>query len=122
IINQIISERESTALPCPHPHERDVIWTRERHGHRVKILEVKGTGTITVKERTSLSLMCPSCIRGSDVFMWCREFAGTRTAIFSNSTLLTIRHVQLVDAGLYSCKGKPIIYLNVTKDEPYAQW
>lgn len=42
VINRTIWERDNTVLPCPHPYERVVTWTRERDGERVDILSVMG--------------------------------------------------------------------------------
>ncbi|XP_041867356.1 uncharacterized protein LOC121656371 [Melanotaenia boesemani] len=80
-----------------------------------------GTKIQNVAERSTISLKCHHEFDGSHVPTWSREIAGKQQHISPNaSTLdkkLTIRNVQHGDFGLYHCDGKPVIYLNVTKDE-----
>ncbi|XP_041823272.1 uncharacterized protein LOC121628318 [Melanotaenia boesemani] len=74
-----------------------------------------------VKERSNISLKCPPDVEGSHDPTWSREIAGKQQQISRHvSTVdktLTIRNVERDDFGLYFCDGKPVIYLNVTKNE-----
>ncbi|XP_038581652.1 uncharacterized protein LOC119907982 isoform X2 [Micropterus salmoides] len=40
--HKIIRQKDSVTLPCPHPVEGKVTWSREKNGNRVDILTVDG--------------------------------------------------------------------------------
>ncbi|XP_045915004.1 uncharacterized protein LOC123976699 [Micropterus dolomieu] len=44
--HKIIRQKDSVTLPCPHPVEGKVTWSRETNGNRVDILTVDGDGDI----------------------------------------------------------------------------
>lgn len=87
------------------------------------------TARLTVVERTNITLNCPSAVSGSRDPTWTRENRGTNITVSSQNEMdkharystteetLTITDVQPDDAGLYYCDGKPVVHLNVTKDE-----
>ncbi|XP_038581648.1 uncharacterized protein LOC119907981 isoform X1 [Micropterus salmoides] len=182
INNAVVEEKSQITLPCPHPAEGKVTWSRERNGNRVDILIIDGDGEIrhndpdrrynsvadkfkslfinrvnlsdtgrylcnnepaveltvikpgetarlTVVERTNITLNCPSAVSGLRDPTWTRENCGTNITVSSQNEMdkharystteetLTITDVQPDDAGLYYCDGKPVVHLNVTKDE-----
>ncbi|XP_056255633.1 uncharacterized protein LOC130183927 [Seriola aureovittata] len=80
---------------------------------------------------TSITLKCPDDT-GSHRPTWVRRINGMNITVYSqNKTeglqystenkMLTLTNVQLNHSGLYYCEGKPVVYLNVTKDERFER-
>ncbi|XP_030002928.1 uncharacterized protein LOC115428222 isoform X3 [Sphaeramia orbicularis] len=81
-------------------------------------LTVIPTGTFIqhAREGTSVTLTCPH-VTGSDDLIWRRESDGWRP---HPGLTLTLTDLRLSDSGLYSCDGKPAVYLNVTTGDDEA--
>ncbi|XP_030002919.1 uncharacterized protein LOC115428218 isoform X2 [Sphaeramia orbicularis] len=80
-------------------------------------LTVIPTGTFIqhAREGTSVTLTCPH-VTGSYP-EWRRESDGWRP---HPGLTLTLTDLRLSDSGLYSCDGKPAVYLNVTTGDDEA--
>ncbi|KAI3358236.1 hypothetical protein L3Q82_003234 [Scortum barcoo] len=179
IILQIVEEKTSVTLPCPHAVDRKVTWSREKDGRKVDIFTTDGDRDtrhdtdrryniqadkskslyiirVTVSDsgryfcnneeaveltvipsgtnrsdavlKTSVRLKCSSHVAGSDAPTWIRQSGGKKVTVFSQTEenngrfqysteekTLIISDVQLDDAGLYYCDGKPST--TVSKDE-----
>ncbi|XP_030002892.1 uncharacterized protein LOC115428187 [Sphaeramia orbicularis] len=81
-------------------------------------LTVIPTGTFIqhAREGTSVTLTCPH-VTGSYDLIWRRESDGWRP---HPGLTLTLTDLRLSDSGLYSCDGKPAVYLNVTTGDDEA--
>ncbi|XP_030002924.1 uncharacterized protein LOC115428221 [Sphaeramia orbicularis] len=81
-------------------------------------LTVIPTGTFIqhAREGTSVTLTCPH-VTGSDDLIWRRQSDGWRP---HPGLTLTLTDLRLSDSGLFSCDGKPAVYLNVTTGDDEA--
>ncbi|XP_030002929.1 uncharacterized protein LOC115428223 [Sphaeramia orbicularis] len=81
-------------------------------------LTVIPTGTFIQHARkgTSVTLTCPH-VTGSYDLIWRRESDGWG---LHPGLTLTLTDLRLSDSGLFSCDGKPAVYLNVTTGDDEA--
>ncbi|XP_067467931.1 glycogen [starch] synthase-like [Thunnus thynnus] len=80
-----------------------------------------GTTTVSIAEKSNVTLTCPDVVGGSHVPTWTREIDGKqqqiRRHVSAVNKYLNIPDVQPGDSGLYYCDGKPAAYLNVSKGD-----
>ncbi|XP_045914053.1 uncharacterized protein LOC123976177 [Micropterus dolomieu] len=90
--HKIIRLKDSVTLPCPHPVEGKVTWSRERNGNRVDILTVDGDGDIR-------HIHDPLKRYSSSV-----------------DKSLHISNVTVSDTGTYFCNNEAAVELTVIQD------
>ncbi|XP_044192088.1 uncharacterized protein LOC122970052 isoform X1 [Thunnus albacares] len=80
-----------------------------------------GTTTVSIAEKSNVTLTCPDVVGGSHVPTWTREIDGKqqqiRPHVSAVDKYLNIPDVQPGDSGLYYCDGKPAANLNVIKGD-----
>ncbi|XP_044192091.1 uncharacterized protein LOC122970054 [Thunnus albacares] len=80
-----------------------------------------GTTTVSIAEKSNVTLTCPDVVGGSHVPTWTREIDGKQQQISRHVSAvdkyLNIPDVQPGDSGLYYCDGKPAAHLNVSKGD-----
>ncbi|XP_030002921.1 uncharacterized protein LOC115428220 isoform X1 [Sphaeramia orbicularis] len=81
-------------------------------------LTVIPTGTFIqhAREGTSVTLTCPH-VTGSDDLIWRRQSDGWSA---HSGLTLTLPELKPTYSGLFSCDGKPAVYLNVTTGDDEA--
>ncbi|XP_022613148.1 uncharacterized protein LOC111230636 isoform X2 [Seriola dumerili] len=123
IIHQEVAEKNPANLPCPHPVDGDVMWSRQLTNGRTRVKNA----TIG----TSITLKCPDDT-GSHGPTLVRQISGIDITVYSQNKTeglqystedktLTLTNVQPNHSGLYYCEGKLVVYLNVTKDERFER-
>lgn len=80
-----------------------------------------GTAVREAEEGTRVTLTCPPD-GGSPARRWSTTHTGAITDqkgfhVSPADQTLTITSVEMNNSGLYSCDGKPVVYLHVTKGE-----
>ncbi|XP_067467922.1 transcription initiation factor TFIID subunit 12-like isoform X2 [Thunnus thynnus] len=80
-----------------------------------------GTTTVSIAEKSNVTLTCPDVVGVSHVPTWTREIDGKQQQIRPHVSAvhkyLNIPDVQPGDSGLYYCDGKPAANLNVIKGD-----
>ncbi|XP_038580864.1 uncharacterized protein LOC119907224 [Micropterus salmoides] len=89
-VNHEVFEKNSVSLPCPHPVDGKVTWSRESNGNKVNILTVDGDREIRYND--------PGRRYGS---------------LADKFKSLYIIKVTISDAGRYLCNNEPAVELTV---------
>ncbi|KAL7381834.1 hypothetical protein ABVT39_012113 [Epinephelus coioides] len=89
ILHEIVEEKTSAILRCPHSVEGNVIWSRESHGNKTDILTVN---------------------RGGDL-KHIHDPGKLYSSLADKS--LDIRRVTISDSGRYLCNNEPAVELTV---------
>ncbi|XP_038581653.1 proline-rich receptor-like protein kinase PERK8 isoform X3 [Micropterus salmoides] len=90
--HKIIRQKDSVTLPCPHPVEGKVTWSREKNGNRVDILTVDG-------DRDIRHIHDPL-----------KRYSS------SADKSLHISRAAVSDAGTYFCNNEAAVELTVLQD------
>ncbi|KAI3358969.1 hypothetical protein L3Q82_015353, partial [Scortum barcoo] len=107
IIHQIVEEKTSVTLPCPHAVDRKVTWSREKDERKVDIFTVDGDREIrhdTDRRYSTLadkSLYINSVTVSDSGRYFCNEAAVELTVIPSDAPYLWQTSVRLVIGILY---------------------
>ncbi|XP_030266048.1 hemicentin-1-like [Sparus aurata] len=89
IKHEVVQEKQSVTLPCPHSVESEVTWSTETNGHRVDILTTDG-------DRDKKHIPDP----------------GRRYSSLADKSLY-IRSVTVSDSGTYLCNNAAAVELTV---------
>ncbi|KAL7381349.1 hypothetical protein ABVT39_004536 [Epinephelus coioides] len=89
ILHEIVVEKTSATLRCPHSVEGNVIWSRESHGNKTDILTVNGDGDLK-------HIHDPGKLYSS----------------LADKSLVILR-VTISDSGRYLCNNEPAVELTV---------
>ncbi|XP_049457411.1 uncharacterized protein LOC125904202 isoform X2 [Epinephelus fuscoguttatus] len=89
ILHEIVEEKTSATLRCPHSVEGEVTWSRESHGNKTDILIVNG-------DRDLKHIHDP----------------GKRYSSLADKSLV-IGRVTISDSGRYLCNDEPAVELTV---------
>ncbi|KAI3358967.1 hypothetical protein L3Q82_015351, partial [Scortum barcoo] len=91
IIHQIVEEKTSVTLPCPHAVDRKVTWSREKDGRKVDILTIDGDKDRDTRHDTD------------------RRYS----TLGDKSKSLYINRVTVSDSGRYFCNNEAAVELTV---------